>query len=292
MCAIAALQLVLLVSSGAVQAQQSAASALNSTGFLANPDQILVRNPNGGARLIEEVRGLAISDPATLQPILGLLPKANKDQTAAIAVGLAEAAKLFVRTNPKYAIEIQLAVDRTRNQELILVYEAETREQTTPATAGRGGQFGGGVAGRSSQPIEATAGISAKGSEQMGGYRTITPGIFPVAAGAGNSEGAFGNYVSFAPSIAATTTAPVPSVAIESVSPPLTSAVESVSPLASVETELTSTSVSQSVSPPASGLLTSVVSQSVSPLTTVPLTSVVTPSVRSLPSVSQSVSPF
>src|ERR1700677_2887667 len=108
MLAIAALQLVLVIGPGAIQAKQPVFDR-SSMSFLANPDQLLERNPDGGARLIEEVRSLAISDPSTLAPILDLLAKANKDQTAAIGVGLAEAAKVFARMNPTYAIEIRMA---------------------------------------------------------------------------------------------------------------------------------------------------------------------------------------
>jgi hypothetical protein len=107
--------------------------------FLADPDQILLENPNGGPRLAADVRDLALSDPATLQSILGLLPKASKAQKVAIGAGLAEAARVSARSNPGYAKEIQQAVAQTKDADLIQAYDAATTGEYAGLTRGRTG---------------------------------------------------------------------------------------------------------------------------------------------------------
>ncbi len=92
--------------------------------FLTDPPEILRENPKGGARLIVEVRDLALSDPTTLPSILALLPEASEAQKAAIGAGLAQAEKVARRTRPAYANEIQQAVVQTNDRELILAYDA------------------------------------------------------------------------------------------------------------------------------------------------------------------------
>jgi hypothetical protein len=107
--------------------------------FLNDPPQIIRENPRGGAQLVAEVRDLALSDPATLQPILGLLPEANKGQKAAIAAGLAWAARVSTRSNPDYANKIQQAVAQTKDQDFILAYTAAMGKYAGTAGGGRNG---------------------------------------------------------------------------------------------------------------------------------------------------------
>ena len=107
--------------------------------FLADPDQILLENPNAGPRLVAEVRDLVLSDPATLPSILGLLPKVSKAQKAAIGVGLGKAATISARSNPDYAKEIEQAVAQTRDADLIEAYYAATTGEYSGLGAGRTG---------------------------------------------------------------------------------------------------------------------------------------------------------
>jgi hypothetical protein len=107
--------------------------------FLNDPPRIIRENPRGGAQLVAEVRDLALSDPATLQPILGLLPEANKGQKAAIAAGLAWAARVSTRSNPDYANKIQQAVAQTKDQDFILAYTVAMGKYAGTAGGGRNG---------------------------------------------------------------------------------------------------------------------------------------------------------
>src|SRR4051794_34689183 len=70
--------------------------------FVANPSQMLQLFRSGGPQMISQVRDLAASDPATLQAILGLIANANSDQKKAIGAGLAQAARICVRTEQAY----------------------------------------------------------------------------------------------------------------------------------------------------------------------------------------------
>jgi hypothetical protein len=99
--------------------------------FLADPGQLLAEYPNGGA----QIRDLAVANPVVLLPILSLLSNANKYQKFAIGNGLAQAAKLVLRTNQPYASDIQDAVARTKDQEVVLAYEGNTSARSAPGRA-------------------------------------------------------------------------------------------------------------------------------------------------------------
>ena len=75
--------------------------------FLANPSVLLTVHPNGGSRMIARVRDLSVSDPATLDALVGLLSTANSDQATAIGLGLGQTALMVVKTNQAYADRIQ-----------------------------------------------------------------------------------------------------------------------------------------------------------------------------------------
>jgi hypothetical protein len=114
--------------------------------FLEDPAQILRQNPDGGPRLVIEVRNLVLSDPATLQPVLKLLPTANKDQKTGIGAGLAQAARMVAHSNPVYSRKIQEAVMQTRDKELMLGYAAASGDFLYTAGIHTAASiFGGGV---------------------------------------------------------------------------------------------------------------------------------------------------
>lgn len=75
--------------------------------FLANPDQLLQQNPNGGSQLSNAVQALALADPSTFKALLGLTAKANDPQKSAIGAGLAQATKIEVLTNQALATDWQ-----------------------------------------------------------------------------------------------------------------------------------------------------------------------------------------
>jgi hypothetical protein len=92
--------------------------------FLISPSELLARSPNGGPSFVAAVRDLVAINPATLQPVLNLLPNASRNQKSAIGAGLAQAARRVVRTNPGLAAEIQKAILNTRDQEVVLAFAA------------------------------------------------------------------------------------------------------------------------------------------------------------------------
>jgi hypothetical protein len=81
--------------------------------FLADPAALLKQYPSGGPQMLARVRGLAATDPATLEPIVDLIPGANSDQANAIGTGLGQVALMVTKTNPTYANQIQEAVAKT-----------------------------------------------------------------------------------------------------------------------------------------------------------------------------------
>ena len=140
--------------------------------FLSNPAELLGKNPTGGAELVSAVRDLVSGDPATLQPIINLIANANKDQKAAIGAGLAQAAKVIVRSNPGLATEIQQAILNTKDQDVVRAFAAGAGDR--PIGAGGGGGGGGGAGGGQTNPLQFGGG-GGGGPQQIGGNGTNTP---------------------------------------------------------------------------------------------------------------------
>jgi hypothetical protein len=92
--------------------------------FLISPSELLAKSPNGGPGFVAAVRDLVAINPATLQPVLNLLPNASRNQKSAIGAGLAQAARRVVKTNPGFAAEIQKAILNTRDQDVVLAFAA------------------------------------------------------------------------------------------------------------------------------------------------------------------------
>jgi hypothetical protein len=141
------------------------------TQFLNNPSELLGKAPNGGPELVSAVRDLVTTDPATLQLILNQLANANKDQKSAIGAGLAQAAKIVVRTNPGFANEIQQAILNTKDQDVVLAFAAGAGDRPIGAA---GGGAPGGASGGQTSPLSFFAG-GAGGPAGIGGPATNTP---------------------------------------------------------------------------------------------------------------------
>lgn len=95
-----------------------------ATQFMNHPSELLAKSPNGGPGFVAAVRNLVAVNPATLRPVLNLLANANRNQKSAIGAGLAQAARLVVKTNPGLAAEIQKAILNTRDQDVVLAFAA------------------------------------------------------------------------------------------------------------------------------------------------------------------------
>ncbi len=84
-----------------VQGMGSAAIAATPqqvAAFLANPGAVLQQNPSGGNQLVSLIRDLIMTDPATLNAIIGLLSGANTAQQSAIGTALGQAAQAGSRS--------------------------------------------------------------------------------------------------------------------------------------------------------------------------------------------------
>jgi hypothetical protein len=103
---------------------------------------------------------------------LNQLANANKDQKSAIGAGLAQAAKIVVRTNPGFATEIQQAILNTKDQDVVLAFAAGAGDR--PIGAAGGGAGAGGASGGQTSPLSFFAG-GAGGPAGIGGPATNTP---------------------------------------------------------------------------------------------------------------------
>jgi len=160
------------------------ASAAAAAAFLANPGQVLQQNPTGGQQLVSRIRDLAVADPATLQSILQLLATANKDQKVAIGAGLAQAAKIVVRTNQAYATQIQQAILDTKDQDVVLAYAAAAGDTATGAAGGAGAAGGGAVGG---QTNSISTGGTGGGTAQSIGGGGVQTGSFSMTSSVGGT---------------------------------------------------------------------------------------------------------
>ena len=158
--------------------------------FSSNPSEMLQRYPEGGPRMIAQVRDLAASDPATLPIILGLVGNANKEQKAAIGAGLAQAARICVRTDQAYATDIQQAIARTKDEEVVLAYAGIAGDQPTGATGA--GVSGGAVGGQTNGLGGAPTGT---GAPQNIGNAGVNTGQFSITSSVTGTSG-FGSSTS------------------------------------------------------------------------------------------------
>jgi hypothetical protein len=156
-----------------------AQSSLSPNAFLANPMQILTQNQDGGPQLVSLIRTLAAGDPSTLPAILGLLATATKDQKAAIGAGLAQAARIVLRTNAVYANDIQQAIAKTKDQDVVLAFTAASGDQPTGATGGGAAGSSGGSGGQTS-PLNGPA--TSTGPAQSIGSAGINTGPFSITS--------------------------------------------------------------------------------------------------------------
>jgi hypothetical protein len=92
------------------QPGQPPAGQLTTEQFIANPDQLLAKFPNGGGELIAQTRELALANQANLPYLLDVLSRATPAQGTAIGTGLGQAALASVKNNQAYATAIQQAI--------------------------------------------------------------------------------------------------------------------------------------------------------------------------------------
>jgi hypothetical protein len=193
----AAALLALLLSLGAGPA---AAQQLNVQTFLASPGAVLQQNPSGGPALVSQIRDLAVANPATLSSIIGLLAGASKDQKAAIAAGLAQAAKIVVKNNPPYATQIQQAIADTKDQDVVLAYAAAAGDYPIGAGGGAGAGSSGASGGQTNglfAGATGTGGVEAiPGSSTATGTFSYTSSVSGGGSTSGTTNSTFTNLTS------------------------------------------------------------------------------------------------
>jgi hypothetical protein len=123
--------------------------------FKQTPRQLLSRNPTGGPALSSEVRRLAASDIETVGQIIELSKGATPEHIVGLAIGLAQAAAICAKNNPRLAEEIKKLVNESGVVALAAAYGAESSlvalgsEQCLPEN----GQLGMGNPPDSQQPV-------------------------------------------------------------------------------------------------------------------------------------------
>jgi hypothetical protein len=160
---------------------------------ISNPGQFLGQFPSGGRALVSTVRDLLTSDKSTLSTLIRLLPYANGDQQTAIADGLAEAAKIYLRSDPAcavgapqspgtcFATQIQQAVATSGNPDFIKAY-ASIAGDTGTASTGGGGGGGGGQTGNNTPSGGTNTGFLTLGQHFPNNFQNLFTGA--VASGA------------------------------------------------------------------------------------------------------------
>jgi hypothetical protein len=169
-------------SAGAATCCGGAAPALTEQAvadFKAHPERLLTQNPVGGGALISRVRDLLLADSTSLSAVLGLLPSANNDQKSAIATGLAQAARLWVRGDPSIVQQIQEAVAGTKDSSFILAYTVAAGNPPTGPVGGNAAGSAGGPGGQTAG-LGTAAGGGSGGAEGIGGRGGVNTGGFSI----------------------------------------------------------------------------------------------------------------
>lgn len=167
---------ILIVMAGTTQSYAQQDSDVSVAAFLANPSQILMQNPD---QLRTQVNKLATADPNTLSAILSLLNNANKDQKNAIGKGLGDAAKNALKANQAYAIQIQTAIIRARDEEVRLAFTNALGDVRLGGIGGGAGGAGGGIGGQTN-PL--AGGLSGTGTPQFIGNAGTLTGLFTYSS--------------------------------------------------------------------------------------------------------------
>jgi hypothetical protein len=149
--------------------------------FLADPATLLDEYPNGGAKLITQVRDLAISDPATLKPLLGLLALANAEQASAIGTALGQVAMMALKTDQAYATQIQEAIVAAQNNAALVAFSAAIGGSIQLSATAAGGGGGGGGGEEATGQSGNSGGILSGNAEHFTTFVANTPDGFSLA---------------------------------------------------------------------------------------------------------------
>lgn len=169
--------------------------------FQANPAAALAQYPDGGPELVSLIRDLMLTDPATLNSIMGMVPTAKPGQQSAIGTGLGQAAQALVRTNPAVASLIQQALvacgsglqqpgGRSPCENAVLAYAGVTGNVATAAAGGGGGGGGGGsgVGPTSGPPTGGqNPGSNSAGASSVTNVGGLTTGGSTITGGGGTT---------------------------------------------------------------------------------------------------------
>jgi hypothetical protein len=135
-------------------AQQSQAPSVSA--FLANPEQLLQQNPNGGSQLSDAIQALALAEPSTFKVFIGLIEKASDRQKGAIGTGLAQATKIEVLSNQALATDWQQQIAAITDPTFQLAAtDAFGDVQLGAVGGGALGAVGSGLGGPGSGPTNA-----------------------------------------------------------------------------------------------------------------------------------------
>ena len=104
--------------------------------FLEHPEALLNRYKDGQGGLASEIRDLLMIRPETVEGIASLAKASSPDQSRAIGAGLGTAASVCALTQRGVAQDIQKAVLKTDNADLMQAFAAITNDISTEATTG------------------------------------------------------------------------------------------------------------------------------------------------------------
>jgi hypothetical protein len=142
-------QVSLSLAQAPANANPPASQNTTVSNFLADPAALLRRFQSGGPDMASQVKDLVITDAAAVPVILNLLSTANANQKRAVGQGLAEAAKVLVRSDQARAVDVQQRVAALTDPVLRVSFLAALGDTQLggPGAGPGGGGAGGGVGG-------------------------------------------------------------------------------------------------------------------------------------------------
>jgi hypothetical protein len=155
-----------------------------ATEFLDAPATLLNSFPDGQGGLAAAVRDLVTVRPETIEGLQTLVAAATPDQSRAIGAGLGTAASVCVLREPATAQQIQEAVLRTDNNDVVEAFVSITGDIKTTAIPGSD-PTGESVPGGGQGSVTPEVPGSASSSDSIvfnGSSGTATQSLFAVSA--------------------------------------------------------------------------------------------------------------
>ncbi|GGE48824.1 hypothetical protein GCM10007276_27490 [Agaricicola taiwanensis] len=107
--------------------------------FTENPAGLLTRHMSGGTELTRASYNLIVTDPTTVDALVGLIGQSNSLQKFALGTGMGDAVRQCSANDPAVADAIQTAIAALNQPEFEIAFTQSINQIETAAIPGAGG---------------------------------------------------------------------------------------------------------------------------------------------------------